>query len=580
MTHARLNRYRGVVDPLPEMHLAWPLYGAGLDELGRDGDWVRRPLPAFGPDELLVRHDAVSLCYTDVKEIALGPQHPRLVGRDLASTPIVPGHEASMTVVAVGNNLRGEYTVGARFVIQPDVWYQGRSIPYSFGTDGAYRQYAAIGREILHGDAGNYLIPVPGDMTYAAAALTEPWACVEASYRVSYRTHLRGGGSVWFLGGDRPGYEIDRIWRKERERAQSAPAEVTVTGVPADLLARIRTLAQACGTRVVEMERDAVLAQSAPFDDIFVLDGSAADVDAAAPTLAKGGVLAIARETPMARPVHVDMGRVHYDHVVYVGTTGLNLDAAYQQTPVRPELRPRGTTWILGAGGPMGRMHLQRAIQSARPPSRIIATNRGIDRLDALRDSFSELARAHAVDLLAVSPEHEQQQYERIMAQALSAGGVDDVEVMAASTQAIVEATRYVAPGATINLFAGLKRGSMTPIDAWQIYGPAQLRVMGHSGSGLDDQVAVVERVKAGRLQPERSVAAVAGFRQIPDGIRAMIAKTYPGKIVVFPLVADFPLTALSDLRHVLPEVHQKLGSGGTWTAQAEAAFLAATLPE
>jgi hypothetical protein len=59
-----------------------------------------------------------------------------------------------------------------------------------------------------------------------------------------------------------------------------------------------------------------------------------------------------------------------------------------------------------------------------------------------------------------------------------------------------------------------------------------------------------------------------------------MIAKTYPGKIVVFPLVADFPLTALSDLRHVLPDVHQKLGSGNTWTAQAEAAFLAATLPE
>ena len=573
MTLSELCRYRGVLDPFPKAHLVWPLYGAGLDKLGRNGDLVRRPLPAIGPDELLVRHDAVSLCYTDVKEIWLGPKHPRLVGRDLASAPIVPGHEASMTVVAVGENLRSEYSVGDRFVIQPDVWYQGRSIPYSFGMDGAYRQYAAIGKEILHGDAGNYLIPVPDGMTYAAAALTEPWACVEASYRVSYRTHLRNGGSAWFVGGNRAGYEIDRIWT-----AEHSPAEVTVTDLPADLLARIRELSEAYGTRLVEMQRDAVLEDS-PFDDVLVLDGSARDVDAAAPMLAKGGVLAIVRETQMAQPIHMDLGRVHYDHIVYVGTSGVNLDAAYQQTPVRPELRAEGTTWILGAGGPMGRMHLQRAIQSAHSPSRVIATNRGLDRLNALRDSFSGLARTHGVELLAVSPRHEQQQYDRIMGRVLSDGGVDDVEVMAASTQAIVEATGYVARGGVINLFAGLKRGSMAPIDAWQIYGPTQLRIIGHSGSGLDDQLAVVERVKAGQLQPERSIAAIAGFRQIPDGIRAMIAKTYPGKIVVFPLVADFPLTALADLKRVLPGVYEKLGSEDTWTGEAEAAFLEAMLP-
>jgi threonine dehydrogenase-like Zn-dependent dehydrogenase len=574
MNTSKLDRYYGVLDPPPEAHLAWPLYGAGLDKLGRNGDLVRRPLPTFGPDELLVRHDAVSLCYTDVKEIRLGPTHPRLVGRDLASAPIVPGHEASMTVVAVGENLRGEYSVGDRFVIQPDVWYQGKSIPYSFGMDGAYRQYAAIGKEILHGDAGNYLIPVPNGMTYAAAALTEPWACVEASYRVSYRTHLRDGGSAWFVGGSRPGYEIDQIWC-----AESAPAEVIVTDLPADLLARIRKLSEAYGTRFVEVQRDAVLAGSARFDDILVLDGGADDIDAAAPMLAKGGVLAIVRETPMTRPIHMDMGRVHYDHIVYVGTTGLNLDAAYQQTPVRPELRPQGTMWILGAGGPMGRMHLQRAIQSMHPPSKIVATNRGPDRLNALRDSFSGLARTHGVELLAVSPQHEHEQYDRIMAKVHSDGGVDDVEVMAASTQAIVEATRYVARGAVINLFAGLKRGAMAPIEAWQIYGPTQVRMIGHSGSGLDDQSAVVECVKAGQLQPERSVAAIGGFRQIPDGIRAMIAKTYPGKIVIFPLVADFPLTALSDLQQELPEVYEKLGSENTWTKEAEVAFLEAMLP-
>lgn len=573
MTSSRFYRYRAVLDPLPETHLAWPLYGAGLDKLGRHGDSVQRALLVFGPDELLVRHDAVSLCYTDVKEITLGSKHPRLAGRDLASDPIVPGHEASMTVVAVGEDLRREYSVGDRFVIQPDVWYQGRSIPYSFGMDGAYRQYATIGKEILCGDAGTYLIPVPNDMTYAAAALTEPWACVEASYRVSYRTHLRSKGSVWFAGGSRTGYEIDKIWN-----AENPPAQAAVTGLPAGLLARVRDLSEACGTELVEVQRDAVLAGDSCFDDILLLDESAGDVDASAPLLAKGGILAIVRETPMAQPIHIDLGRVHYDHIVYVGTTGVNLDAAYQQTPVRPELRAEGTMWILGAGGPMGRMHLQRAIQSPCPPSKVIATNRGLHRLNALRDSFSELAHAHGVQLLAVSPRHEHRQYDGIMGKALSGGGVDDVEVMAASAQAVVEATRYVARGAVVNLFAGLKRGTTAPIQAWQIYGPTQMRIIGHSGSGLDDQVAVVERARAGQLQPERSIAAIAGFRQIPDGIGAMIAKTYPGKIVVFPQVADFPLTALPDLRRVLPEVYEKLGRETTWSGEAEAAFLEAML--
>ncbi len=575
MTKSKLERYRNAVDALPKTHLAWPLYGGGLENLGRNGDLVRRPLPAFGPDELLVRHDAVGLCYTDVKEIMQGPEHPRLTGRALSTDPIVPGHEVCITVVGVGENLVGVYNVGDRFILQPDVWYQGRSIPYCFGMDGAYRQYAAMGKEILQGDAGNYLIPVPPGMTYAGAALTEPWACVEASYRTSYRTHMKSGGLAWFLGGKRAGYEVHKIWNQKH-----APAQVIATDVCADLLASIRELSRSYGSDLVEMDRDEVLAADSRFDDIFALDAEAEDVDAAAPLLAKGGVLSIARETPMQGPIHVDLGRIHYDHVVYVGTTGLDLDACYRQSPVRCTLKAEGTTWILGAGGPMGRMHLQRAIESLHGPSRIIATNRGLERLNDLRKSFVGLAAAHHVELVALSPRHEPDRYVRLMAQVLKEGGVDDVEVMAASPDAVVECARCVAKGGVINVFAGLKRGTLAAIDAWLIYGPKQLRIIGHSGSGLQDQIAVVEHVRAGQLQPQRSVAAIAGLRQIPDGIRAMIAKTYPGKIVVFPMVVDFPLTSCGDLGKVLPEVYEKLGDGYTWTAEAEAVFLEAVLPE
>jgi hypothetical protein len=33
--------------------------------------------------------------------------------------------------------------------------------------------------------------------------LCEPWACVEASYTVVYRTHWQEGGVVWLVGDGR-----------------------------------------------------------------------------------------------------------------------------------------------------------------------------------------------------------------------------------------------------------------------------------------------------------------------------------------------------------------------------------------
>ena len=97
-------------------------------------------------------------------------------------------------MVAVGAGLADRHRVGQRFAVQPDIWCDGSSLPYGYALDGAFQQYGLLGREILAGDAGSYLVPIPDAMTYAAAALTEPWACVEASYRATYRTTLKAAG--------------------------------------------------------------------------------------------------------------------------------------------------------------------------------------------------------------------------------------------------------------------------------------------------------------------------------------------------------------------------------------------------
>jgi len=569
-----VEKYKNFIvanDAIPEKHFAWPLYGEGVDELGKGGLPVERPVPAFSSDELLMRIDAVSLCYTDVKEIKQGPNHPRLTGRDLKTNPIVPGHEVSMTVVGIGDNLTGQYKVGDRYTIQPDVWIDGKSIPFCFGMDGGYRQYAKIGREILEGDAGNYLIPIPNEMSYAAAAITEPWACVEASYRMQYRDGFLKNGSVLFCGTEytRHGFSVDSVLEGKHR-----PGKITISEIPDDLRSIVIDYCKKHQIDFSEITLQNLMKSNEKFDDIIFLDCPSNVINDVSNRIKKNSIIAILNKEPLKENIQIDMGNLHYDNVVYVGSTSLNIDDAYKSHPIRTNLKPGGNAWFLGAGGPTGRMHVQRALELHSKPKRIFATNRGMKRLLALRKSYLNIAKEQHVEFMALSPREEKEEYARFLEKISSEGGFDDIEVMITNVKVIEDSMRYLAKEGILNLFAGINRGVKAQIDAWSIYGPKQNRLIGHSGSGLDDQKAVVNRAISGELRPGISVVAVGGLNQITDGIRAMKNWVFPGKIVIFPHVLDYPLTALEDFKQKDAEVYAALGEGETWTKEAESIFL------
>lgn len=566
----KFEAYKKGETKIPAMQETWPLYGAGLDNLGKGGKPVSAPVPSFSENELLMRIDAVSLCYTDVKEIDQGQSHPRLTNRDLINNPIIPGHEISMTIVGVGEKIKNEYQNGARFTLQPDVWVDGKSIPFCFGMDGGYRQYAIIGKEILEGDAGNYLIPIPEKMTYAAAAITEPWACVEASYRGQYRNTLKKAGETLMVGCaiSRKGYEIQNIISGD-----NIPASVFVCDVPEDFSTKLRTICLASGIEINQITKSDLDNEEKQFDDIILLDLPIENVNQFIPHMKTGAILSLLVGSKQYKKLEIDLGRLHYDNIFFNGSTSLNIDHAYQYTMPRVTLKPNGIAWIIGAGGPMGRMHLQRAIEDPAGPIKIIATEVTDTRFDALSD-FIPLAKKHKKDLILINPSRDQEKYRRFMNEVMRNGGVDDVEVMITFPQIIAEAAEYLAVGGVMNIFAGLKRGETTQIDAWLIAGPQQIRLIGHSGSGLDDQKEVVVRAMEMKLKPELSVAAIGGFQQIPDGIHAMKDNVFPGKIVIFPHVKNFPLTALKDLENIVPQVYKALEDGAVWTLESERNFL------
>ena len=196
----QLEAYRKGVDPIKPTNRLWPLYGAGLENMGREGQPIDTPIPACGPDELLVRHDANGLCFSDIKVIKQGPNHPR-IGRDMEAEPVVLGHEVSLTVIGVGENLRGQYRIGDRFIVQADIHFKKVNLAYGYRLQGGLSRYNVIDQRILNGDDGNYLIPVQPDTGYAESALTEPWACVTAAYGLKYRTGIKPGGTTWIAGG-------------------------------------------------------------------------------------------------------------------------------------------------------------------------------------------------------------------------------------------------------------------------------------------------------------------------------------------------------------------------------------------
>src|SRR4051812_19780435 len=98
--------YQSPDAPVADTTLTWNMYGPGVESVGRAGQPERAPVPEPGDDQLLVRVDAVGMCFSDVKLIQQGGKHPKLYNRDLAIEPTRLGHEAALTVLRVGKNLR------------------------------------------------------------------------------------------------------------------------------------------------------------------------------------------------------------------------------------------------------------------------------------------------------------------------------------------------------------------------------------------------------------------------------------------------------------------------------------------
>ncbi len=552
MSISTIEEYQAGTQAVPDSFKRWHLRGAGLESLSEE----EVGLPQIQPDELLVRHDACGICFSDIKIINLGPNHPRLIGRDMVNDPVVMGHEVALTIVKVGDAIADKFKVGERFIVQADVYYKGANLAYGYILKGGMAQYGVVGEEVLRGDEGSYLLPLKDDTGYVEAALVEPWACVVAAYEYPFRKSLKSGGALLVVG---VGSEVNRSGLEDFIQSCGAqPSNVEVVDVFGDVAT---TISEHVGER--------------KFDDIVVTGSpTAADITAISAHLNKLGVMNLAVTDLPEGSVTLDIGRIHYDQLLYVGgvsQNGVAGAASAYSANARGDLKSGGTTWFIGAGGPMGQMHVQRAVMSDNPPGVIVVSDVSDERLARITDRFGEQAKARGVNIVLVNPQALGD--EGYKAKLNEIGPFDDIVCMVPVASVVAETAPYLAEDGIYNIFAGVAKGVTADLDLATILRKRQ-RFVGTSGSSIADLQHTLDLVESDKLSTNSSLAAIGGLNAFRDGLSAVKAGAFPGKTVIFPHIEDLPLTSLDELKDRLPNVYAKLQDGKFWTKEAEEELL------
>jgi len=528
----------------PAGRLQWELSGAGLQNLALR----ERPVPSPGAEELLVRIDACGICFSDIKILRLGGEHPRLQGRDLERDPVVMGHEVAMTVMQVGEARRAQFQPGQRFLIQADIIYRGEGLAFGYKLAGGYSQYQLIGPEVLDGDEGCYLLPVSRGVGYSQAALAEPWACVEASYACAPRTAPQPGGSrlvVVAANADRA--PEAQPWPDDRASGR----ELQVDGSDADA--------------------PQLIAEHAPYDDVLFWGAPAqAIVDAVTGCLEKGAVIRWERVPAGVRRA-LDVGSIHYRGHWHVSTPESGSGDAYAW-PRGAEMTPGGQALFIGAGGPLGQMQLQRTFALPAPPAHVVVSQRSGPRLEHLRQTFEPLAKAKGVRFTLLDARALGDEVYTRAREATGGAGFDDIVVVVPNARVVEQVVPLAAAGGGVNLFAGIGVGTKAsiPLDCLR----QGVRLWGTTGSTIADLRRIVEKVESGALDTDSVVAAVGGIRAVCEGLEAVRDGRFLGKTVIYPQLERLPLTTVEDLAAQHPSLAERLGPGGAWNSAAEAELL------
>jgi threonine dehydrogenase-like Zn-dependent dehydrogenase len=547
---------------IPETQYAVQLVGP--DELV-----LNKSKEVYAPDphQILCRVEAVGLCFSDLKLLKQFSSHVRksevVSGVDLdilieipsyvpGNAPTVPGHETVVRIEAIGRGVK-KYKPGQRFLVQTDYrWVRTATSNGAFGYnfEGALAEYVLMDERIITSPQGeSMLLPVSEELSGSAVALVEPWACVEDAYVSTERTRLKKDGHMLIVADTKVTVNtLKKLFSK-----YGKPAQITwLSEAPIPTGLKIKA------ERATSMSA----LTDAGYDDIIYFGSDAKVVELLFAKVALNGILNIVLcGGQFGRKVVTMIGRVHYGGIRIVGTVGSDPAESMKVIPETDEIRSGDKINVVGAGGPMGMMHVIRNICQGIEGVSLCASDVDDNRLATLTKIAAPLAEKNAVKYKTFNPTKEQ------------INEAFDYTALMAPVPALVTASvTNTAEHGLINIFAGIPATVTSKIDL-DAYIEKQLYFIGTSGSTLDDMKRMLEKTESGQLDTNLSVAAVSGLAGATDGIRAVENRSIAGKIVVYPACKDLPLVPLDKMSEKMPQVAECLNDG-LWTKEAEQKLL------
>lgn len=533
---------------LPATQYAIQLVGPGELKLNSSKE-VQQP----GPHQILAKVECVGLCFSDLKLLKQFDQHPRKSGvvkgleaNELSEMPnyvpglkpTVPGHEVTCRIVAVGDQVK-QHKVGERCLVQTDyrdLPTAGSASAFGYNFEGALQEYVLMDERVVIDKSGErFLIPVNEELSASSVALVEPWACVEDSYVNIERQAIKAGGTLLVVADD--------------------PAKVHVDALPCEKGGKPREVLRKKPAEVASVANESC-------DDIVYLGADKATVELLNDKLAARGIInVVLGGKKIGSTVNIGVGRVHYGMTRWIGTAGSDPAESYKTIPATGEIREGDSVVIIGAGGPMGQMHVIRAVCSGIKNITVTGTDMDDSRLESIQAKALPFAAANQVTMRMVNtaktPLTEKFSYFALMAPvpALVAAHIRDSK-----------------PGALINLFAGIPAPTKHELDL-DTYIANRCFMFGTSGSTIRDMKIVLQKVTTGQLNTNCSVDAISGMAGATEGIAAVENRTLAGKIIVYPMLHDIGLVPLVDLHKPFPTVAAKLDQG-QWTKAAEEELL------
>jgi 2-desacetyl-2-hydroxyethyl bacteriochlorophyllide A dehydrogenase len=271
------------------------------------GNWsvlddVPAPQPASG--EVQVQVKAAGICGSDLHILA-GEFPP-------TPYPIIPGHEFSGVVTAIGDGT-ADVAIGERVAVDPSL-FCGRCRYCRAGRGNLCEAWGAIG-DTVNGAFAEYVVApaqnahrLPDELSFAAGALVEPLSCVVHGL---HRMVMRAGSELLIIGGGTIGLLLLQAAR------HAGASTVHVVDSDSSRLERAKGFgAERVATDALELVRHRGRGYEYVIEATGVPDASVAALHA----LDRGGMLLIFGVAPEDAEIPISPFRVYNDEQTILGT--------------------------------------------------------------------------------------------------------------------------------------------------------------------------------------------------------------------------------------------------------------------